>query len=104
MNIDHARDARPARLPGLLAAASLVLLSACTTPSALERDFGKSLASMQQAQTADPATRANPSDKPVTSIDGDYSQAVIRVMRESASKPDDIKKGVTINVEGNGGN
>ncbi len=105
LHMNEPRRFAAGRSPSPLAAAfvlalALPALAGCTGPSALERDYGSSVAAMQQAQTAEPATRATPGGQPVTSIDGDYSQAVMKVLRESASKPEELKQGVTINVAG----
>ena len=69
-------------------------LAACTgstnAATATEADFGNSMASLIKAQTADPATAANPSTEPVTGVDPDYADNVIEAMRESVSKPAEV--------------
>jgi hypothetical protein len=90
-------------------AAALSALAACdgslTRPSATEADFGNSVASMREAQTANPAKAANPGTAPVTGVDPDYAGNVIEVLRESVSKPAEIQQPITIQVGGQqGGN
>ena len=89
-------------------AASLAL-AACTgsmtKPTATEADFGNSVASVVKAQTANPQTLTNPSTEAVTGVDPDYASNVIEAMRESVSKPEEVKQPIAIRIGGSqGGN
>lgn len=90
-----------------IALAAVATLTACgdslTRPSATEADFGNSAASLIKAQTANPATAANPSTEPVTGVDPDYANNVIDVLRESVSKPAEVQEKITIQVGGSQG-
>lgn len=94
-------NTRIALLIGVAAA-----LAACggsfTKPSATEADFGNSVASMQKAQTANPAASANPSTEPVTGVDPDYANAVLETMREAVSKPQEVNQPLVIQIGGQG--
>jgi ABC-type amino acid transport substrate-binding protein len=85
-------------------------LAACTgsmnRPTATEADFGNSAASLVKAQTANPATAANPSTEPVTGVDPDYANNVIDALREAVSNPAEVQQPITIQVGGQkqGGN
>ena len=70
--------------------------------SATEEDFGNSMASLIKAQTADPSASSNPSTEPVTGVDPDYADNVIEAMRESVSKPAEVKQPIEIRVGGAG--
>lgn len=87
----------------VVAAAALVACAGTPKQSATEADFGNSVASMIKAQTADPATISNPSADPVTGVDPDYAGKVIEAMRESVSKPAEVKQPIEIRVGGEGG-
>jgi len=95
------------RIIVLIAAAAA--LAACggawTRPTATESDFGNSKASLIKAQTANPATAANPSTETVTGVDPDYARNVVEAMRESVSKPEETQQPIAIRVGGQkGGN
>jgi len=86
--------------------AAIAALAGCTSSeSATEADFGNSAASLVKAQTANPAAAANPSPTPVTGVDPDYANAVIGILRESASQPEEVGERITIQVgsQGQGG-
>lgn len=93
----------------IAALATIVALAACantttmTAPSATEADFGNSVGSLIKAQTADPATLANPSTEPVTGVEPDYATNVVKAMRESVAKPAEVKEPIVIRVGGQGG-
>jgi type IV pilus biogenesis protein CpaD/CtpE len=74
-----------------------------TTKTATEADFGNSVASMIKAQAANPAAASNPSTETVTGVDPDYADNVIEAMRESVSKPAEVKQPIEIRVGGQGG-
>lgn len=84
--------------------AALAALAACAnTKSATEADFGNSVASLQQAQAANPAKISNPSAETVTGVDPDYAGNVIEAMRESVAKPEQVKEPIEIRVGGQSG-
>lgn len=79
-------------------------LAACTNAkTATEADFGNSLASLRNAQAADPSKISNPSTEPVTGVDPDYAGNVIEAMRESVAKPEAVKQPIEIRVGGQNG-
>jgi type IV pilus biogenesis protein CpaD/CtpE len=86
--------------------ATIVAFAACTDTStmtasnATEADFGNSAGSLIKAQTADPATLSNPSTVPVTGVEPDYAGNVVKAMRESVAKPDEVKQPIVIQVGG----
>jgi hypothetical protein len=89
----------------ILLLAALAAIAGCSnTKSATEADFGNSAASLIGAQAADPAALANPSTEPVTGVDPDYADAVIKAMREDVSKPEEVKDPLAIRVLGQQGN
>jgi hypothetical protein len=81
-------------------------LAACggslTKPTATEGDFGNSVASMREAQTANPETIRNPSTEVPTGVDPDYANEVIKAMRETVSRPDEVREPLVIQVGGQG--
>ena len=81
-------------------------LAACggslTKPTATEADFGNSVASMQQAQTANPETIRNPSTEAPTGVDPDYANAVLETMRGSVSKPEEVSQPIVVQIGGQG--
>ena len=84
--------------------AALAALAACTnTKSATEADFGNSKASLIRAQAAEPARSSNPSTEPVTGVDPDYANNVVGAMRESVSKPEQVREPIQIRVGDDGG-
>ena len=60
---------------------------------------------MRQAQTANPETISNPSTEAPTGVDPDYANEVIKVMRETVSKPEEVREPLVIQVgsQGQGG-
>lgn len=88
-----------------LAAALAACGGSFAKPSATEADFGNSVASMQKAQTANPAAAANPSTEPLTGVDPDYANAVLETMREAVSKPQEVSQPLVIQIgaQGQGG-
>ncbi len=88
----------------IVALAAVTALAGCAT-GALEADYGKSVASMINAQTANAATLASPSATPVTGVDPDYANKVVTEMRKDVSKPEDVRKPIEMAVitSGSGG-
>lgn len=87
-------------LVAIVAFAACTSTSTMTAPSATEADFGNSVGSLIKAQTADPATLSSPSTAPVTGVDPDYADNVVKAMRESVAKPDEVKQPIEIRVGG----
>jgi hypothetical protein len=85
---------------------SAAAFTGCTnSKTATEADFGNSKASLIRAQAADPARSSNPSTEPVTGVDPDYANSVIGAMRETVSKPEQVREPIEIRVgEQSGGN
>jgi type IV pilus biogenesis protein CpaD/CtpE len=78
-------------------------VAACTTvsaPQAVQDDFGNSARSLIQAQTANPATLANPSAAPVTGVEPEYANNIVTEFREGVSKPEDVKTPIVMRVGG----
>jgi ABC-type amino acid transport substrate-binding protein len=89
----------------LLVLATAFAVAGCTNAkTATEADFGNSAASLIKAQVADPTTMSNPSAEPVTGVDPDYADAVIKAMREDVSKPEEVQEPLAIRVLGQQGN
>lgn len=88
----------------IVALAAVTALAGCAT-GALEADYGNSVASMINAQTANAATLASPSAAPVTGVDPDYANKVVTEMRKDVSKPEDVRKPIEMAVitSGSGG-
>ena len=86
----------------ILSLATIAALAGCggtvIRPSPTEADFGNSKASLIKAQAANPAASANPSTEPVTGVDPDYATNVIDAMRESVSKPEEVREPLVIRV------
>jgi len=80
--------------------AAMTVAACANTPTATEDDFGNSVASLVKAQVAKPATLSNPGAEPVTGVDPDYATKVIEAMRDSASKPAEVKQPIEIRVGG----
>lgn len=79
-------------------------LAGCAN-TAVQDDYGNSVDSLVQAQTANPATLASPSAAPVTGVDPDYAGKVLDEMRKSVSKPAEVKEPiemVLMGVQGGG--
>jgi ABC-type amino acid transport substrate-binding protein len=88
-----------------LALSAAFIVAGCTNAkTATEADFRNSVASLVKAQVADPATVSNPSTEPVTGVDPDYADAVIKAMREDVSKPEEVQEPLAIRVLGQGRN
>jgi hypothetical protein len=81
----------------IVALTAIGALTGCAT-GALEADYGKSLASMINAQAANPATLTSPSATPVTGVDPDYANNVVTEMRKDVSKPEDVRKPIEMAV------
>jgi type IV pilus biogenesis protein CpaD/CtpE len=86
----------------LAAAVALVACGSLTRPTETEADFGISVASVRQAQTANPETLRNPSTETMTGVDPDYANKVLETMRESVSKPQDVSQPLVIQIGGQG--
>jgi len=88
----------------ILATTALAALSACsgslTKPTATEADFGNSAASLVKAQTQNPDTLTNPGTEAPTGVDPDYANNVLKTMRETVSKPGEVRKPIEIKVDG----
>jgi uncharacterized lipoprotein len=76
----------------IVALAVIGALAGCETTTAVQEDYGNSLASLVKAQTANPETLTNPSTAAVTGVDPDYARAALGEMRKSVSKPQDIRE------------
>jgi len=84
--------------------AAVVVLAACAgTQSAVEVDFGLSVDSLINAQVANPATLSNPSTAPVTGVDPDYADNVVKEMRQSVAKPAEVKEPIQMILLGGQG-
>jgi type IV pilus biogenesis protein CpaD/CtpE len=81
-------------------------LAACSgsmrKQTSTEADFGNSVASIRKAQTANPKTLENPSTEAPTGVDPDYANTVLETMRESVSKPAEVKEPIVIQIGGQG--
>ena len=89
------------KIPMLAAATLLALLAGCeTTPSATERDFGRSVREMVSAQVSNPAAGDVPSAEPAPSPDNDAVNAAIGQMRKEVGVRGDVDQPVVINVGG----
>jgi type IV pilus biogenesis protein CpaD/CtpE len=75
----------------IIALAVIGALAGCST-TATQEDFGNSVASLIQAQTANPETLTNPSAVPVTGVDADYANNVVTEMRKDVSQPAEVKE------------
>jgi endonuclease V-like protein UPF0215 family len=76
--------------------AALALCGCAASP--VEHDYGNSVRSLREAQTANPRTLAAPSSAPVTGIDQQYAAEAVKALRESASKPEETRKDVLITL------
>jgi hypothetical protein len=83
--------------------AAIGCLTACAESTVVSEDFGNSTRAMIKAQTLNQETLTNPSTEPVTGVDPDYANNVIKAMRESPGKPEEVKKPLQINLSGEGG-
>ena len=72
-------------------------LTGCAT-TALEADYGNSVASLIKAQTANPATLTSPSTVPVTGVDPDYASNVLTEFRKDVSNPEKVKEPIEMAV------
>ena len=88
----------------ILAVAALAALAASgrsmMKPTATEADFGNSHASLVRAQTQNPETLTHPSTEAPTGVDPDYANNVLKTMRETVSKPGEVKKPIEIKIDG----
>ena len=87
----------------ILTTVAVAGIAACsgsmTKPTATEADFGNSHASLVRAQTENPETLSNPSTEAPTGVDPDYANNVLKTMRETVSKPGEVKKPIEIKVD-----
>ncbi len=86
-----------------IAAVVAGLGSGCASRSALEQDFGKSVKQMQYVQTYDKTTLLEPQLEPVRGLDGEAAAAAMQEYRKGATKPEEVKPGISIGIVGAGG-
>lgn len=88
-----------------VAAALIACGGSLTKPTATETDFGNSVASMQQAQTAHPEKIRSPSTEAPTGVDPDYANTVLETMRSAVSEPQEVSQPLVIQIgsQGQGG-
>ena len=86
----------------IVALAALGTLAGCATTGSQE-DYGKSVDSLINAQTANPATLTNPSDAVVTGVDPDYANNVVIEMRKAVAKPSEVKEPIEMVLMGSQG-
>lgn len=86
----------------IVAMAAVGALAGCSS-TALRDDYGDSVESLIQAQTANPATLASPSAAGVTGIDGDYARKVMEEMRKSVGKPSEVQQPIQMILMGSQG-
>lgn len=88
----------------ILAAAGAALLTlamtACTSASLTEQNFGDSVREMVRAQTYDPSTLESPSEAPIERTDGPLLEGVIDVYRGDVSGRESVGNDIVINVGG----
>ena len=82
----------------MLLAGTLALAGCATDPVNVENDFGNSVRSMVEAQTANPTAPVD--DQPVDHGDGQRIQAVMGVYRGDVARPEDVKKDPNIRGRG----
>lgn len=85
----------------IVALAVVGALAGCAT-TATEEDYGNSVSSLIQAQTANPETLTNPSTAAVTGVDPDYANNVVIEMRKDVSKPAEVKEPIEMVLWGSG--
>lgn len=82
-------------ISGLSLTLAVTLMTACTSPSAVESDFGNSVRHMRQAQTLNPGT---PSRETLETTDGDRLSAVLDVYRGDVARPESIRESIVIDA------
>ncbi len=82
-------------ISGLSLTLAVTLMTACTSPSAVESDFGNSVRHMRQAQTLNPGT---PSKETIETTDGDRLSAVLDVYRGDVARPEAIRESIVIDA------
>lgn len=82
-------------ISGLSLTLAVTLMTACTSPSAVESDFGNSVRHMRQAQTLNPGT---PSRETIETTDGDRLSAVLDVYRGDVARPEAIRESIVIDA------
>lgn len=80
-------------ISGLSLTLAVTLMTACTSPSAVESDFGNSVRHMKQAQTMNPGT---PSRETLETSDGDRLSTVLDVYRSDVARPEVIQEDIVI--------
>lgn len=85
----------------IVALAVIGALAGCST-TATQEDYGNSVASLIQAQTANAETLTNPSTAVVTGTDPDYANNVVIEMRKDVSKPAEVKEPIEMVLWGSG--
>jgi hypothetical protein len=75
----------------------IVALAGCET-SAVEDDFGNSVAHMIESQKAHPEVSANPDPDVVDGTDAYRAEQVLDTFRGDVSKPEEVSKGVVISI------
>jgi hypothetical protein len=80
-------------ISGLSLTLAVTLMTACTSPSATESDFGNSVRHMKQAQTMNPGT---PSRETLETSDGDRLSTVLDVYRSDVARPEVIQEDIVI--------
>ena len=80
-------------ISGLSLTLAVTLITGCSTPSAVESDFGNSVRHMRQAQTLNPGT---PSRETLETTDGDRLSTVLDVYRNDVARPEAIKEDIVI--------
>lgn len=86
----------------ILAVSAILLSIAACESTRVETEYGQSVRQMINAQTYDPATLTNPSDKPVEGADPDMVNAAIEAFREHVSKPENVGQDIVIQVGNQG--
>jgi hypothetical protein len=84
----------------ILAASAMLLLIAACESNRTEAEYGQAVRQMINAQTYNPSTLTNPSDKAVEGADPDMVNAAVEVAREHVSKPEDVGQDIVIQVGG----
>lgn len=83
----------------LILIAVFVSLAGCAQ-TRTEREYGKAVHDMINAQVADPTTLTNPSTAPVTGADPDMVNMAVNTLRGEVSKPEDVKRDVVLKIGG----
>ena len=79
----------------------IAVLAACTTePTLTERNFGKSVRQMVDAQTYDPSTLTTPSTETIESNDGRRLENVLETYRNDVAAPAAVNDDIVISVDG----